>query len=144
MLAQFQKASLLLAEKNKNLKVEAREVYKDIASNTKYPQRFRDLAQLRVIALKDVPRDEQNLKSIITKLEPYIKDNAPWRYTALELKAAIFIELNDKLAAAEILSSLVKDPKTPEGIKSRAQIMTQSLSAQIEVDLTAENKKETK
>lgn len=138
MLAQFQKAALLVAEGNKASTTEAREIYKDIASNDKYPRRFRDLAELRVIAMKDTPRTEQTLRDTLSKLEPFTKDGKPWRFTARELKAATLIELKEYVEAAEVMAGLITDKQTPEGIRSRAQIISQTLSNRIEKGMESE------
>ena len=135
MLAQFQKAALLVEEGGEAPLTEARVIYKDIASNTKYPKRFRELAELRVIAMKDTDRTEETLRSTLAKLEPFTKEGRPWRYSAKELKASILMELDDNVAAAEVMADLIRDAKTPEGVKSRAQIVSQTLASTIEKNI---------
>jgi hypothetical protein len=64
-------------------------------------------------------------------VDKIIKEENCWQPLAKEVKALILYRLGSFVDAAEIFISLAQDPKTPDAIRMRAQLMGQNLASKI-------------
>ena len=58
--------------------------------------------------------------ALLAELEPLTGTDAPWRYSALELRALAQMKSGDTAAARHTLDDLLADPRTPPDLARRA------------------------
>lgn len=92
---------------------------------------YRQLSELMILQ-KELP--ELGPARTLERLEPLTRDDSPWRYSALELKALAELESGEASTARATLNELVRDPAVPAGIGRRAAEMLQALGGPIEED----------
>ncbi len=133
-LAKFNMASILRMETgHKNLS-KAEEIYKDLMNDSSVDNMFRELAivlyvSLRLDSLKNDSEDE--FKKLLKSIEPCLKDAAPYRHLALELKGMIELRQKNYDKATETFVAIAQDEKSPKDLRLRAQVITQNLASQL-------------
>lgn len=128
-LSKFYEAHLISKKDYKS----ALELYRNIANNSSVEKDLRDLAQIFSITLEiDHLKDEnqaEEIDVILKNLDPLSAPEQPWRFLALELIGILSYKKNDIAKATEVFLQLAQDPQVPDGMRSRAQLMTQTLAA---------------
>ncbi|MGV8948365.1 MAG: tetratricopeptide repeat protein [Candidatus Paracaedibacter sp.] len=127
-LALFQKAGLLLQLSQKP--EEAREIYQQLAANTKIDPLWRNLATLLSVMVS-IDQPNSKIDDLLTQLSTLTTNQNPWRYLANEFKGVLLHRKGDHTQAAELFAKLVQDSQTPSGISMRARLMVQIVSADI-------------
>lgn len=111
----------------------AEAIYKELMASSSTDHIFRQLATVLYIGLRleRITNEKDELEPLSKQLEPLIKDTAPYRHLALELKGVIELRQNDHAKAAETFLKIAQDDKAPKDLRSRAQVVTQHLAAQL-------------
>jgi len=113
-LAQLQKAAALIALDNY---AEAISIYDDLAALSSTDIIVADLATI-LAGLHRIDNGRED-EAAITLLK-ISESNGPWRHVAREMRAMAVLKSGDKKSSHEILTSLVEDPTSPSGVRSRA------------------------
>ena len=118
-MAKIKKASILIekGERDKGL-----EIYLDLEKNA-VDQSFRDIATILYV-MNSV--DSDNPENLLKKLEP-LENSIIWKSSALELKAFIYLQSNNKEQALETFKSIVSLPNKPASLGLRAKNMVDFL-----------------
>lgn len=124
-LALFQKAGLLSQKPE-----EMREIYQQLAANTKIDPLWRDLATLLNVMVS-IDQPNAKIDDLLMQLSALTTNQNPWRYLAKEIKGVLLHRKGDNTQAAELFAQLVQDNQTPSGISMRARLMVQIVSADI-------------
>jgi hypothetical protein len=119
--AQLHAASL--AAKNNDPK-KAVEIYDAIAGDTKADPAFRQLADLFSVQAQMDTGDPVSLQK---RLQPLLADNAPWRFSAMEMDAFLALRAGDKAKAKQLFTELSQDASAPQSIVARATDMARFL-----------------
>ena len=120
-LARLQEAALL-AKAGKS--AEAIAVYDKLAEDGSVARPYRDLATLVAVMHASDTGDPAQL---IKRLEPLTAAASPWRYSALELTAALATRMGDKARAEKLYAQLSDDAAAPNGVRARAAEMLAAL-----------------
>jgi hypothetical protein len=108
-------------------------LYQDIIVSSSVEKELQDLAQIFSINLEIDHLGNENqtetIDGILKKLEPLTASDQPWRFLALELTGILAYKKNDFTKATEVFLQLAQDPQVPEGMRSRVQLMTQTLAS---------------
>ena len=113
-LAQLQKASALVAVGNYT---QAISVYDDLAALSSTDTIVADLATI-LAGLHRIDSGRED-EAAITLLK-ISESNGPWRHVAREMRAMAVLKSGDKKSGHKMLKSLVDDPTSPSGVRSRA------------------------
>lgn len=122
-IAAFRKASVHSEQKNH---AAAASAFKDIAANTKLPQRYRDLATV-LAAGQELEADKGNAEAVIATLGPLTEATHPWRHSAREISAAAALSSGNKDQARDFLQAIALDAQAPNGLRSRAEELLQAI-----------------
>ena len=101
---------------------EAVEVYDEFANSSKSEIAFREFARFIATYLM-VENDLGEVEELNSRFDKLTKDNHPWRYSALELKAIYALKQGDKEQALEIFKNLSKNKLIPLDLRTRADKM---------------------
>lgn len=130
-LARFLDAGVLAQEGSpENLK-KAIEAVQALSEDTHLEQAWRDLASILFVSISLDLNEGVDMDKLLTRLVPLTVSTNSWHYLASELKGLILSQKGEAAPAAEVFVSLVQDPNTPDGIKSRAQLMAQVITAEL-------------
>lgn len=99
---------------------EAEKQLSAIANDTAAPQAMRDLASIRLVALKF---DEMDKGQVVSRLAPLAKPDNPWFGSAGELVAMAYLDQGKKAEAGKLFSTLANTVTVPEPIRARARQM---------------------
>ncbi len=137
ILAKFAEASLYAQEGPNENFTASKEIYQFIAQDTKVDKSLRDLATFFLINMKvdetEDFGDQKTLNEFLSDLEPLTHADNPWHNLANELKGFILFKQNDLVNASEVFVALAQDPKTPDNMRMRAQLMSQTIAAQMQM-----------
>jgi hypothetical protein len=95
---------------------------------------YRQLAELLALQHDFANLDSNSARS---RAEPLAEEAAPWRYSALELRALAEIEAGDLDAARATLQSVLSDPQTPPNLSRRAAELMASIGGPAGADAAA-------
>ena len=123
VIALFQGAAARVKAGDKTGAVAA---YDRIAANSDVDPIFRGLAQLQAVMLLIDDGAADDLKR---RIAPLLADNAPWRYSAMEMQAILKHREGDVAGARAAFTALSKDAGAPAGIRNRASQMLAALGA---------------
>lgn len=113
ILAQLKAAALKVREdKEAGIKL-----YEEVANSGKVDDIFRDYAALSILG---VQLDTMEPNELEEKLKPYLNDDHPFRFIALEYAAIAAQRKNKPAQAHEYLMKIVDDAEAPNGIRKRA------------------------
>lgn len=121
---------LLAALSQANLAVEAgdaaaaEQIWQELSENGEAGRPISDLAALFSVMRRMGDGDAAALRG---ELRPLAAAEAPYRFTALELLAALALREGDTAAAREHLTQITDDPAAPAGSRSRAAELLASL-----------------
>ena len=114
-MAKMKKASLLI---DKGQLKEGLEIYLDLERNA-VDQSFRDIATILFVMNS---LDSEEPQKLLNKLKP-LEDSLIWKSSALELKAFVYLKLNEKEKALETFESIIQMPNKPSTLGLRAKNM---------------------
>jgi len=120
-LSRLQEAALLAKAGKRE---EAIAVYDKLAQDGAVERPYRDLATLFAVMTAS---DSGDPSALIKRLEPLSAAGSPWRYSALELTAALATRMGDKARAEQLYSQLSDDAAAPSGVRARAAEMLAAL-----------------
>lgn len=99
-------------------------IYEKLAADTSIPEYYQELA-LVLMAMQQA--DDADPQPLIDRLSPLAEDGKPWRNTARELIASLYLRLNDTGAARNELSAIADDLDAPPTARARAAELLQTL-----------------
>ena len=102
----------------------AAKIYGEVASDTKVPQPWRDLALIRQTAAEF---DSIKPELVVDRLRPLAAKGNPWFGSAGEMVAAAYLKMGKTELAGKLFADISKDENVPETIRSRAVQMAGSL-----------------
>lgn len=106
----------------------AAEAYAAVAADGAADPAFRDLARvLAVLHRMQGPAEAAQPDALIAELQPLTDPASPFRFSALELTAALALKQGDEARARDIYKSLAGDANAPQGLRSRARTMLAAL-----------------
>ena len=114
-MAKMKKASLLI---DKGELEEGLEIYLDLERNA-VDQSFRDIATILFVVNS---LDTEEPQKLLNKLKP-LEDSLIWKSSALELKAFVYLKLNEKDKARQTFESIIQMPNKPSTLGLRAKNM---------------------
>ena len=100
-------------------------LYDTLAGDSNADQALREAATLLGV-MADVDHGEP--AALKAKLEPFLTDNNPWRFTASELAAVLALNSGDNATAATLLKRIVDDQAAPTGARTRASRLLEGLT----------------
>ena len=118
-IAKMKKASLLI---DKGLLDEGLSIYLDLERNA-VDQSFRDIATILYVLNS---MDNNDPETLLKKIEP-LENSQVWQSSALELKAFIFLQNNNKKLAKEAFKSILSLKTSPSSLSTRARNMIEHL-----------------
>ncbi len=101
-------------------------LYDRVAADTGVDARLRGLA--RLLAAQHLV-DSGDRDELITRLEPLMDAESPWRFSARELRALLDLRTGSTEEARRGYEGLVDDPEAPPGIRARAAELLAALRA---------------
>jgi len=115
LLAELQAASLLI---QKGRVDEGLATYDSISSNSDFDRRYRDYAALlaAMVVLDQAYYDEATVR-----LEPLVRGDGSWAFSARELLGLMAMEKEDWAGAEATFLQLSLDPEAPEELQGRAR-----------------------
>jgi hypothetical protein len=131
-LARLQLAGALLKDGKRS---EALATFEALAKDSDADEMLRSYAALQVAALRLGQDDFTEMKN---RLNPLMGDDSPWRYSARELLGLAAFKAGKTDEARDLLTPLLVDPKSPQSINSRAQIVLAEI-ATAEIAKKADN-----
>jgi len=99
-------------------------IYEKLAADTSIPEYYQELA-LVLMAMQQA--DDADPQPLIDRLAPLASDGKPWRNTARELIASLYLRLNDTGAARKELTAVADDLDAPPTARARAAELLQTL-----------------
>lgn len=99
-------------------------IYEKLAADTSIPEYYQELA-LVLMAMQQA--DDADPQPLIDRLSPLAEDGKPWRNTARELIASLYLRQNDTGAARKELSAIADDLDAPPTARARAAELLQTL-----------------
>ena len=122
VLARFEEAAIMA--RNGDL-AGATARYEAIAGDGSVDSAVRDLA---TILAAQYGLAHGNAAQIITRLQPLVATDGPWRPSAIELTALAQLKTGDKKAARANYQRLADDRTVPQGMRTRAAEMAAALA----------------
>jgi len=95
----------------------AQDIWNQLAQNGSAPQAVSGLGALNAV-MRDL--DDGDPAELRGRLRPLTADGAPYRFTALELMAAVALKDGNEQEAREILTEITDDPEAPASSRTRA------------------------
>ena len=95
----------------------AQDIWNQLAQNGSAPQAVSGLGALNAV-MRDL--DDGDPAELRGRLQPLAAAGAPYRFTALELLAAVALKEGDEQDAREILTEITDDPEAPASSRTRA------------------------
>lgn len=108
----------------KNDHAGAARIYGEVATDTRAPQPWRDLALIRQTAAEF---DTIKPELVVARLRPLAAKGNPWFGSAGEMVAAAYLKMGKTELAGKLYADIGKDENVPESIRSRAVQMAGSL-----------------
>ncbi len=116
------KLRLLQVEYEAGNHQEAIKIAEEIYGNGNYEREIRDLGGL-LSAYISMEKLDSNEDFSIKRLQEISKEDAPWRFFALELQGIISLKKGDKEKAASIFSNLASSAELPQGMRMRVEAL---------------------
>ncbi len=120
-LARLQQAAALIEAGDAEAAIAA---YDTLADDGSADRLLRDLARLLAVMHS---LDRASTGELTDRLEPLIRDDNAYRYSARELQALVFYRTGDVAGALNQLRALSDDPEAPPGLRRRAAEMITAL-----------------
>jgi hypothetical protein len=126
--AKFSEAAILAAPGDNHDLDKALGLYQELADDSRMEAVWRDTAALQWVSLS-FEKDPTQGEALLAKLDTLCQAGRPLQALALEQKGLILYLSGKKAEAAEVFVQIVQLAAAPEGVKLRAQIMTQKISS---------------
>lgn len=114
---------------------EAVKLYTQVADDSGVPQAFRDLATVRLVALR---YDEMKPQDVIDRLKGLAVPGNAWFGVAGELVGMAYLEQGKKDLAGPLFASIARDQDVPETLRGRARQLAGLLGADALDDVVSE------
>ncbi len=99
-------------------------IYEKLAADTSIPEYYQELA-LILMAMQQA--DDADPQSLMDRIKPLAADGKPWRTSARELIASLYLRKNDPAAARQELTAIADDLEAPAAARARAAELLQTL-----------------
>jgi hypothetical protein len=103
---------------NQNRRADAAKLYQTVADDGAAPQPYRDLAAIRLMALRF---DDVEPQVVIDRLKPLATPGHAWFGSAGELVAMAYLQQGKKNLAGPLFAAIAKDEEVPESLRSRTR-----------------------
>jgi hypothetical protein len=103
---------------NQNRREDAAKLYEQVADDGDAPQPYRDLAAIRLMALRF---EEVEPQVVIDRLKPLATPGQSWFGSAGELVGMAYLKQNKKELAGPLFAEIAKDESVPRSLRSRAR-----------------------
>ena len=97
---------------------QAAKLYSQVADDGDAPQPFRDLAKVRLVALRF---DDMKPQDVIDRLKPLAEPGNAWFGVAGELVGMAYLEQGKKDLAGPLFANIARDEDLPESLRGRAR-----------------------
>lgn len=118
-------SSFRLAKREGLPSEERAKLYKAIAQNKSFEQKYRDLA---LVHWGYQTLDEGDASGILKEMAPLLNANNPWVSFALEISALAHLKLGEANKAEGFLRRVIEDEKAPFALRQRAVAYFQQLT----------------
>lgn len=125
-LSRLQQAGILADKGDTDAAVK---MYDSIYADTSVDDSLRDLSRVRAAYLLADSASVDDLKKRLAGLDV---DGSAWRSSAQEIFALAEYRSGDLAAADKLVKALIADPKTPAGLRQRAQLFAAILKPQLD------------
>lgn len=105
---------------------EAAKLYTQVADDSDVPQPFRDLAAVRLVALRF---DTMKPQDVIDRLKPLAVPGNAWFGVAGELVGMAYLEQGKNDLAGPLFASIARDKEVPDTLRGRARQLAGLLGA---------------
>jgi hypothetical protein len=124
-----------------NRRKEAIDLFEGIAADSDAPQAYRDLATIRVVAVRF---EELPPQQVIDRLKPLATPGNPWFGSAGEMVGMAYLAQGKKNLAGPLFAAIAKDEKVPQTLRGRARQLAGVLGydAVVDVDKTLADMRE--
>jgi hypothetical protein len=102
----------------------AAQIYGALAADDSLDKVYRNLAQLYSIMQR---ADDGDPAQLAEEVKPLLHVDSAWRFSALELAAALALRQKNSDVAKNHLKALADDPAAPIGLRRRASEMLQAI-----------------
>jgi hypothetical protein len=119
---------------NQNRRGDAAKLYEQVADDGDAPQPYRDLAAIRLMALRF---EEVEPQVVIDRLKPLATPGQSWFGSAGELVGMAYLKQNKKELAGPLFAEIAKDESVPRSLRSRARQLSGLLGYDAVVDVDA-------
>lgn len=99
-------------------KAEAAKLFAAVAADTSAPKPFRDLANVREVA---VNFDTMKPEDVVARLKPLAVPGDPWFGSAGEMVGLAYLKQGKKELAGPLFATIAKDEGLPETLRARAR-----------------------
>lgn len=103
---------------NQNRRDEAAELYQAVADDESAAQPFRDIAAIRLMALRFEDVEPQ---AVIDRLKPLAIPGQPWFGSAGELVGMAYLKQGKRELAGPLFAEIAKDDQVPQTLRSRTR-----------------------
>lgn len=118
LLADFQKAAFLADKGNGT---EAAAIYKKLMADGSLEARYQDLAKVLYAQQALATATPEQAADLIELLSDVTIAPNPWRYSAQEVSAMLYVQSNQLDKALELFKNLAASAQAPTAMKQRAQ-----------------------
>lgn len=133
-LAKFNIATILRQPTGHRDLERAESIYQEIMQDRNAEDIMRELATILLVSLRldnQKQDDVEAFKKLLELITPLTKDGAMYRHLALEVRGMIELRQQDFPKATETFAKIAQDQKTPDGLRLRAQMITQNLASKL-------------
>lgn len=103
---------------NQNRRADAAKLYESVADDGGAPQPYRDLAAIRLMALRF---DDVEPQVVIDRLKPLATPGHAWFGSAGELVAMAYLKQGKQNLAGPLFAEIAKDEEVPQSLRSRTR-----------------------
>jgi len=97
---------------------EAAKAFAEVASDTKVPQAYRDLATVREVA---AGFDKMKPEDVVARLKPLAVQGNPWFGPAGEMTGVAYMKMGKNDLAGPLFATLAKDKDVPDTLRRRVR-----------------------
>lgn len=105
----------------------AQEQYEQVKAMADIDERFRDLAELRILMLRSETMEAQDM---LGRIAPLAEEGSVWRLPALEFQAAAYLRNDEPQKAVESLRMILSLPTALPTAQGRAREVIDAIEAQ--------------
>lgn len=124
ILARLRQAAAYVREGNPDAAAAA---YDELESATDDPLYLDMATVLQTMAMMEKPVPAEEVARLQARLSPLMAPDRPYRYTAREISALLALQAGDAGKARTILTEVSTDVQAPQGVRSRAESLLDSI-----------------